>query len=235
MGASSLFRCRIYTRRRPRVPVISEDHSKAPGNQTRASGVWEAAGGGSSLTDTELIEEARNGDVPAYEELVRRYESLAFRTAYLIVVDADEARDAAQDGFLRAYAALRRFRAGAEFRPWLLRIVANAARNRRRSRNRRTALTLRAAADSPANGAAAPSPEVAVLAAERRALLMAAVERLSLEDRDVIVMRWFGELSEAEMAAALDCPRGTVKSRLSRAMTRLRLQLPAPELEALHE
>jgi RNA polymerase sigma factor (sigma-70 family) len=209
-------------------------HPKARGNQTIASGVWEAAGGGSSLTDTELIEEARNGDVPAYEELVRRYESLAFRTAYLIVVDADEARDAAQDGFLRAYAALRRFRAGAEFRPWLLRIVANAARNRRRSRNRRTALTLRAAADRPANGAA-PSPEVAVLAAERRALLLAAVERLSLEDRDVIVMRWFGELSEAEMAAALDCPRGTVKSRLSRAMTRLRLQLPATELEALHD
>jgi RNA polymerase sigma-70 factor (ECF subfamily) len=171
--------------------------------------------------------------VPAYEELVRRYESLAFRTAYLIVVDADEARDAAQDGFLRAYAALRRFRAGAEFRPWLLRIVANAARNRRRSRNRRTALALRAA-DQPANGAA-PSPEVAVLAAERRALLLAAIERLSLEDRDVIVMRWFGELSEAEIAAALDCPLGTVKSRLSRAMARLRLGLPAVEREALHD
>ena len=172
--------------------------------------------------------------MPAYEELVRRYESLAFRTAYLIVVDADEARDAAQDGFLRAYGALRRFRAGAEFRPWLLRIVANAARNRRRSRNRRTALALRAAADRPANGAA-PSPEVAVLAAERRGLLLAAIERLSVEDRDVIVMRWFGELSEAEIAAALDCPPGTVKSRLSRAMARLRVGLPAIEREALHD
>jgi RNA polymerase sigma factor (sigma-70 family) len=187
-----------------------------------------------SLTDTELIERARRGDVPAYEELVRRYESLAFRTAYLIVADADEARDAAQDAFLRAYAALRRFRAGAEFRPWLLRIVANAARNRRRSSSRRMRLALRVAADRPANGAVA-SPEVAVLAAERRALLLAAIERLSLEDRDVIVMRWFGELSEAEMAAALDCPRGTVKSRLSRAMARLRLGLPEPELAALHD
>jgi RNA polymerase sigma factor (sigma-70 family) len=206
----------------------------ASGNRAIVGGVLGSAGGGASLTDTELIEQARRGDVPAYEELVRRYESLAFRTAYLIVADADEARDAAQDAFLRAYAALRRFRAGAEFRPWLLRIVANAARNRRRSSGRRMSLALRAAADRPENGAV-PSPEVAVLAAERRALLLAAIERLRLEDRDVIVMRWFGELSEAEMAAALDCPRGTVKSRLSRAMARLRLGLPEPELEALHD
>ena len=187
-----------------------------------------------SLTDTELIEQARTGDVPAYEELVRRYESLAFRTAYLIVADADEARDAAQDGFLRAYGALRGFRAGSEFRPWLLRIVANAARNRRRSSNRRVSLALRAAVEAPADGRV-PSPEATVLAAERRALLLGAIERLSLEDRDVIVMRWFGELTEAEMAAALDCPRGTVKSRLSRAMARLRVGLPEPAREALRD
>lgn len=173
--------------------------------------------------------------MPAYEELVRRYESLAFRTAYLIVADADEARDAAQDGFLRAYGALRRFRAGSEFRPWLLRIVANAARNRRRSSNRRVSLALRAAAAEPPANGRVPSPEAAVLAGERRGLLLAAIERLSLEDRDVIVMRWFGELTEAEMAAALDCPRGTVKSRLSRAMTRLRLGLPEREREALRD
>ena len=74
-----------------------------------------------------------------------------------------------------------------------------------------------------------------MLAAERRALLLGAIERLSLEDRDVIVMRWFGELTEAEMSAALDCPRGTVKSRLSRAMARLRVGLPEPEREALRD
>jgi len=187
-----------------------------------------------SLTDTELIDQARRGDIPAYEELVRRYESLAFRTAYLIVADADEARDAAQDGFLRAYRALRRFRSGSEFRPWLLRIVANAARNRRRSSNRRVSLALRAAAEAPADGRV-PSPEATVLATERHAVLLGAIERLSLEDRDVIVMRWFGELTESEMAAALDCPRGTVKSRLSRAMARLRDGLPEPEREALHD
>ena len=92
---------------------------------------------GRPLTDAELIDAARRGDVAAYEELVRRYEQVAFRTAVLLCGDADEARDAAQEGFLRAYGALRRFRTGAEPRPWLLRIVANAARNQRRAAGRR--------------------------------------------------------------------------------------------------
>jgi RNA polymerase sigma-70 factor (ECF subfamily) len=138
--------------------------------------------------------------------------------------DADEARDAAQDGFLRAHAALGRFRAGAEFRPWLLRIVANAARNRRRSASRRAGLALRASRD-PASGDAAPSPEVLLLADERRRELLAAVNGLRHEDRLVITLRWFLELSEEEMAGVLDCPRGTVKSRLSRATARLRAAL----------
>ena len=135
--------------------------------------------------------------------------------------DADEARDAAQEGFVRAWRALATFRAGAEPRPWLLRIVANAARNRRRGSARRAALGLRLAAD-PLSGGAAPSPEGSVLADERREALLAAIERLRPDDRVVIALRWFVELDEADMAAALDVPRGTVKSRLSRAMSRLR-------------
>ena len=176
---------------------------------------------GRPLTDVELIEMASHGDVAAYEELVRRYEQLAFRVAYLVCGDADEARDAAQEGFLRAWHALPRFRAGAEPRPWLMQIVANAARNRRRGSTRRTNLALRIAQDRPSDGAA-PSPEVAVLADERRHDLLAALNRLRDEDRLVIALRWFADLGEAEMAAALGVARGTVKSRLSRAMGRLR-------------
>lgn len=176
---------------------------------------------GRPLLEREWIEAARRGDAPAFEELVRRYQEIAFRTAYLVVGDADEARDAAQDGFLRAHAALGRFREGAEFRPWLLRIVANAARNRRRSASRRADLALRAFHDS-ASGDAAPSPEVLLLADERRRELLAAINALRVEDRLVIALRWFVELNEEEMAAVLDCPRGTVKSRLSRATIRLR-------------
>jgi RNA polymerase sigma factor (sigma-70 family) len=164
---------------------------------------------------------ARDGDVAAYEELVRRYTEIAFRTAYLVCGDADEASDAAQEGFVRAWGALGRFRSGADPRPWLLRIVANAARNRRRSGGRRANLALRIAQDRPSERAA-PSPEVAVLAAERRETLLRAIDSLPDGDRELIGMRWFAELSEVELAAALDVPRGTVKSRLSRAMGRLR-------------
>jgi RNA polymerase sigma factor (sigma-70 family) len=176
---------------------------------------------GRPLLEREWIEAARRGDASAFEELVRHYQEIAVRTAYLVVGDADEARDAAQDGFLRAHGALGRFREGAEFRPWLLRIVANAARNRRRSASRRTDLALRAFRDA-ASGDAAPSPEALILADERRRELMAAVNGLRLEDRLVIALRWFLELNEEEMAAVLDCPRGTIKSRLSRATSRLR-------------
>jgi len=176
---------------------------------------------GRPLTDSELIERARTGEVTAYEELVRRYEEPAFRAALFVCGDADEARDAAQEGFVRAWQALGRFRSGAEPRPWLMRIVVNAARNRRRGSGRRSGLALRVAQDRPSD-AAAPSPEVAVLAGERRVELLAAIGRLREDDRLAIGLRWFAELGEVEMAEVLGVPRGTVKSRLSRAMGRLR-------------
>jgi RNA polymerase sigma-70 factor (ECF subfamily) len=162
--------------------------------------------------------------VNAYEALVLRYQELAFRTAYLIAGGAADAEDAAQEAFVKAYYALPRFRAGAPFRPWLLRIVANEARNRRKAAGRREGLALRAAGDRPA-GEAAPSPEAAALAAEEQRALLAALHRLREDDRRVIALRYFLDLSEAEMAAALGCPRGTVKSRLARALRRLRAAL----------
>src|ERR1700716_2250175 len=92
--------------------------------------------------DSELFTRAQRGDTAAYEEIVRRYQQVAFRTAYMITGSAAEAEDAAQEGFVKAYRALNRFRAGAEPRPWLLRIVANEARNRVRSTQRRVGVGL---------------------------------------------------------------------------------------------
>jgi RNA polymerase sigma-70 factor (ECF subfamily) len=163
----------------------------------------------------------------AYEELVRRYQDVAVRTAYVVAGSADDAEDAAQDGFLKAYAALGRFREGAPFRPWLLRIVANEARNRRRSAGRRANLAVRAAEDRPSYDAA-PSPEAAVLVHETRDALLGALNGLRDEDREVIGARYFLDLSEAETADALGIPRGTVKSRLSRALGRLRERMVEP-------
>jgi RNA polymerase sigma-70 factor (ECF subfamily) len=170
--------------------------------------------------DAELIERARRGDVMAYEELIRTYQDVALRTAAAFAPDGD-ADDAAQEAFVKAYRALGRFREGAPFRPWLLRIVANEARNRRRSAGRRAGLALRSAEDRRP-GEAAPSPESAVLAEEQRRWLRNAVATLRPDDRDVIAARYFLELNEAETAELLGIPRGTAKSRLARALGRLR-------------
>jgi RNA polymerase sigma-70 factor, ECF subfamily len=165
--------------------------------------------------------------VVAYEELVRRHQDIARRTAHLIAPPA-EADDAAQEAFVKAWIALPRFRAGAPFRPWLLRIVANEARNRRRSAGRRESLAGRAFAQRP-SGDAAPSPEVAALRSERRATLLEALDSLRDEDRDIVAARYLLDLSEREAAEALGIPIGTAKSRLARSLRRLRAQLEGLE------
>ena len=124
------------------------------------------------IEDTELIARARAGDVAAYEAIVRRYQDVAIRTAHLICPETD-ADDAVQEAFIKAFDALPRFREGSPIRPWLLRIVANEARNRRRSAGRRQGLALRAAESTPPPGAT-PGPEQIVMAAEQRSELLAA-------------------------------------------------------------
>ncbi len=152
---------------------------------------------------------------------MRAHQGIAFRTAYLVAGSAAEGEDAAQEAFVKAFRALGRFRRGAPFRPWLLQIVANEARNRRRSSGRRAAIALRAGEEG-SSGGAAPSPEGALLAGEERESLLAAVNALREEERLVIACRYFLELSEEETAAALDIRLGTVKSRTSRALEHLR-------------
>jgi RNA polymerase sigma factor (sigma-70 family) len=174
---------------------------------------------GRPLEERELVRRARRGDERAFAELVRMHQEIAFRIAYLIA--GSDAEDAVQEGVLKAWRALGRFRPGAPFRPWLLRIVANEARNRRRSAGRRAALVLRAERED-VSGGAAPSPEADVLAADERTRLLGALESLPEDARLVLACRYLLELSEAETAAALGVRRGTVKSRASRALDRLR-------------
>ena len=184
---------------------------------------------GRPLTEAELVERAKGGDQDAYGELVHAYQGIAFRTAYLLTGNAADAEDAAQEGFVKAFYALGRFRRGAELRPWLLRIVANEARNRRRSAGRRGKLALRATAAVPSGGAA-PSPELSVLDAERRVQLVAALNDLRDEEREVVACRYLLELSEEETAETLRLRKGTVKSRLSRALTHLRERMEVDDV-----
>ena len=180
------------------------------------------------LDETDLIERTKRGDADAYEALVHAYQGIAFRTAYVIAGSAADAEEAAQDGFVKAFRAIGGFRSGQPFRPWLLRIVANEAHNRRRSAGRRARLALRAAGEQ-GSGGAVPSPEDFVISAERGSEVVAAVEALSEEHRLVIACRYFLELSEEETAAALRIRLGTVKSRVSRALGRLRVELGADD------
>jgi RNA polymerase sigma factor (sigma-70 family) len=182
------------------------------------------------IEDAELIARARAGDVAAYEDIVRRYQDVAVRTAHVVCPETD-AEDAVQEAFLKAFDALPRFRDGAPIRPWLLRIVANEARNRRRSAGRRQGLALRAAASSAMVDASAPGPDAGVTAAETRMELLAALDTLRDEDREVIGARFLLDLSELETSETLGIPRGTVKSRTSRAIGRLREALTAAGVE----
>jgi RNA polymerase sigma factor (sigma-70 family) len=178
--------------------------------------------------DEELVARARTGDLVAFERLVERYQARAVRLAWTLA--GGDAEDAVQEAFVKAYRSLDRFREGAAFRPWLFTIVANEARNRRRSAGRRERLALRAGALASGDAGPARSPEDEAVAADRRRRLATAMETLGDRDREVIACRWFAELSEAEMAVVLSCRPGTVKSRLSRALERLRAALPAEEV-----
>ena len=160
----------------------------------------------------------------AYATLVRAYQPMAIRVAHVICGAATDAEDAVQDAFVKAHRALGRHRDGTPFRPWVLAIVANEARNRRRSSGRRTRYEL-ALIEDRASGGAAPSPEAAVLADEARAQLLAAVAALPTRQRDVVACRYLLALSEAETAVVLGLADGTVKSRLALGLGRLRTML----------
>jgi RNA polymerase sigma factor (sigma-70 family) len=165
------------------------------------------------------------GDTEAYAHLVDRHAPVAVRTAALLGAGAD-AEDVVQEAFVKAYAALGGLRAGAPFRPWFLRIVANETRNLHRAAGRRSARERRAwRRAEPLLLARPDDPADDLLAAERRALLVRGLAQLSSAHRDVVTCRYLLDLDEAETAAVLGWPRGTVKSRLHRALRRLQASL----------
>lgn len=171
-----------------------------------------------------LLAAAQAGDTRAYGQLLERHQASAFRAAYLIAGSAAEAEDAVQEAAIKAWLALGRFRKGSPFRPWLVQIAINEARNRRRSAGRRAALAMTLTA-APHSSAAAPSAEAQSLGDDERRRLITAIEGLDENDKLVIAARYFLGLSETETAIALGLRRGTVKSRSSRALVRLRVRL----------
>ena len=176
--------------------------------------------------DTDLLQRARSGDRDAFAAIVRTYQAPALRLATIISGDSTEAYDIVQEAFVRAHQALATVRDGDSLRPWLLRIVANQAKNAQRSRWRRDTRHQRHAALRPPELA---GPDELALGGLQAQTLLDAISRLSDTDRKVIACRFFAGLNEAETATALGVANGTVKSRTARALARLRDQV-GPEI-----
>jgi RNA polymerase sigma factor (sigma-70 family) len=170
------------------------------------------------LDEPTLIRHAANGDAAAWEALMRLHQEPVFRLAYLLLGDPDDAADIAQDSFLRAWKYLKRFDSARPFRPWLLSITANLARNRRRSAGRYLAALVRAFRDEPTSLRVEEKSAQNLEAHE----LWRAVRHLNPSDQQIIYLRYFLELSVDETAQVLQVAEGTVKSRLNRAIEKLR-------------
>ncbi|HET9914130.1 MAG TPA: RNA polymerase sigma factor [Anaerolineales bacterium] len=185
------------------------------------------------MDEATLVRHAANGDAAAWEPLVLAHQEAVFRLSYLLLGDPDDAEDIAQETFLRAWNHLKRFDPTRPLRPWLLSIASNLASNRRRSAGRYVSALMRAFRSEPAHSSIEEKSARQMEAGD----LWKAVQNLSMPDQQIIYLRYFLELSVAETAQALGVPQGTVKSRLSRALERLRgiIQQDFPVLVEGHD
>ena len=172
------------------------------------------------MDDSILIQRATKGEAAAWEPLMLAHQEPVFRLAYLFLGDADDAEDITQETFLRAYHNLKRFDTTRPMRPWLLSIAANLARNRHRSVARYLAALTRSFRAEPSTAFDVEQKTAQDQDADQ---LWKAVRQLNADDQQVIYLRFFLDLSTAEAAQALDVAEGTVKSRLNRAVGRLRI------------
>lgn len=170
-----------------------------------------------------MIAQAQQGDAAAWEMLVRQHQEAAFRLAYLLLRSPAEAEDAAQEAFVRAFLALDRFDGERPFRPWLLQITRNLAKNRLRSLSRYWRMVQRWWQE--------PDIEPTSVGGDESAQLWRAVQQLRPAAQEVIYLRYFLEMSEVETAVALNIPAGTVKSRLHRALQQLKVVIEADFVE----
>ena len=176
------------------------------------------------INENYLVKRIREGDNTAWEKLVQAHQQPVFRLSYLLLGDAADAEDNAQETFLRAWRALDRFDAARSLRPWLLSIAANLARNRRRSSGRYIRALRRLVVHLPQGSEPASSAwiEERTEQSSRSKILWRAVQALPYDHQKVIYLRFFLDMSVEETAQTLGTAPGTVKSRLHRALNRLR-------------
>ena len=180
------------------------------------------------IDDATLVERSRDGDLEAFNQIVRRYQLRVYNLAARILGDRTAAEDVAQDTFVSAYKALARFRGGS-LRAWLLRIASNQCYDRLRSAKRRPEQSLDEALESPGFHVPSrdPSPEQQAIGRELHDHVQRAILGLPFDQRNTIMLVDVQDLSYQEAAEAMDVSMGTVKSRLSRARAAVRDALMA--------
>ena len=175
--------------------------------------------------DRDLVDAARRGDREAFRTLFERYNRRAYALALGVLRQPDDALDVVQDAFIKAHKHLDRFEGSSSFYTWLYRIVMNLAIDQLRKRRRTTELTEEAEADGALASMLLGNPGRALIDKEIRARIDAALTALSDNHRAVLVMRELEGLSYEEMAAVMDCSKGTIMSRLFHARKNMQKQL----------
>ena len=188
--------------------------------------------GGGSMDEKQLVAAARQGDLASFNQLVLKYQSLAYNVAYRLLGEPDAAADATQDAFLKAYKALNKFR-GQSFQAWLLRIVTNTCYDVLRAAKRRPTSNLDDVLLNPEHTwrltDPGERPDEQVERQELALVLQWALAQLPPEQRTVVILSDVQGLTYDEIAEVMDTSLGTVKSRLSRARGKLRLLLQKQE------
>ena len=174
--------------------------------------------------DAVLVSKASHGDVAAFESLYRKYNTMVFRTAYAILRDRFGAEEVTQECFVRAYRSMHRVDAGASLGPWLHRIAVNLSYNWWKNARRHWIFPLQSAIRE-AGLLHSESPLGAVQQSELRDSLLKALESLGFEQRVALILFYLVGFSVEEIAYVLDCPAGTVKSRLHYGRSNLKREL----------
>jgi RNA polymerase sigma-70 factor, ECF subfamily len=187
----------------------------------RLSPAW-GEQGESRVTDEELVKRASKGDQRAFDLLVRKYQHRIFALISRYVRDQDEVQDVAQEAFIKAWRALPRFRGDSQFYTWLYRIAVNTAKNYLVSRGRRPPGSDIDAEDAEQFAGAdglrdSGTPESILMSQELGEVITRAIEALPQELKTAVTLREFDGLSYEDIAAIMECPVGTVRSRIFRA------------------
>ena len=176
-------------------------------------------------SDSELVRAAQRSDDAAFHELVDRYAGLLFGLAFSLVGNAADAEDVVQETFLGALRGIRAFRERSSVKTWLSRILVKQAARHHRSRSKRATVQLDDLCEASTTVLRAPQAAPSTAELDTRTDVLAALETLSAEHRQVVVLRELQGMSYQEMAEVLGIPRGTVESRLFRARQELKERL----------